>query len=96
MAEVFEKRLKYVGNDLEIWETAKIFMKCHRYMVLVLSMERHQYVKNDLIIFNMSQICGNGRRILETDLVCWKWLKNLTNGLNIWEMTHICGKLLKY
>ena len=44
----------------------------------------------------MAQICGNGRRILETDLVCWKWLKNLTNGLNIWEMTHICGKLLKY
>ena len=25
MAEVFEKRLKYVGNDVDIWETAKIF-----------------------------------------------------------------------
>ena len=23
MAEVFEKRLKYMGNDLEIWEMAK-------------------------------------------------------------------------
>ena len=27
MAEVFEKRLKYMGNDLEIWEMAKIFEK---------------------------------------------------------------------
>ena len=25
MAEVFEKRLKYMGNYLEIWEMAKIF-----------------------------------------------------------------------
>ena len=25
-----------------------------------------------------------------------KWLKNLTNGLNIWEMTYVCGKWLKY
>ena len=27
MAKVFDKRLKYVGNDLEIWEMAKIFLK---------------------------------------------------------------------
>ena len=27
MPEVFEKRLKYVGNDLENWEMAKIFLK---------------------------------------------------------------------
>ena len=26
MAEVFDKRLNYVGNDLEIWEMAKVFM----------------------------------------------------------------------
>ena len=37
MAEVFEKRLKYMGNDLEIWEMAKIFGKWFRYMVLALS-----------------------------------------------------------
>ena len=29
-------------------------------------------------------------------LLCWKWLKNLTNGLNMWEMTYIFGKWLKY
>ena len=23
-AQVFEKRLKYVGNDVDMWETAKI------------------------------------------------------------------------
>ena len=37
MAEVFEKRLKYMGNDLEIWEMAKIFTKWLRYMVQALS-----------------------------------------------------------
>ena len=25
-------------------------------------------------------------------LLCWKWLKNLTNFLNMWEMTYIFGK----
>ena len=24
MAQVFEKRLNYVGNDLDLWETAKL------------------------------------------------------------------------
>ena len=32
MAKQFDKRLKYVGNDLEIWEIAKIFGKWLRYM----------------------------------------------------------------
>ena len=27
MAYVFDKRLKYVGNDLEIWEMARRFMR---------------------------------------------------------------------
>ena len=43
----------------------------------------------------MVQICGNGLSILETALLCWKWLKNLTIGLNMWEMTYICGKCLR-
>ena len=38
---------------------------------------------------------GHGFSVLETALLCWKWLKNLTNGLNMWERTHICGKWLK-
>ena len=32
MASIFDKRLKYVGNDLKIWEIAKIFGKWFRYM----------------------------------------------------------------
>ena len=34
---VFEKHLKYVINDLEIWEMAELFGKWLRYMVLALS-----------------------------------------------------------
>ena len=37
MPEVFEKRLKYVGNDIEICEMAKILGKWLKYMVLALS-----------------------------------------------------------
>ena len=25
-------------------------------------------------------------------LLCWKWLKNLRNGLNMFEMTYVFGK----
>ena len=32
MAQVFDKRLKDVENELEIWEKAKIFGKWLRYM----------------------------------------------------------------
>ena len=32
MAEVFDKRLNLLKNDLEIWEIAKIFGKWLRYM----------------------------------------------------------------
>ena len=58
-------------NDLEIFQTAKIFGKWLRYM-------------------------GHGLSISETALLCFKCLKNLTNGLNMWEMTYIFGKWLKY
>ena len=34
MAEVFEKRLKYMENDLQIWEMAKMYGKWLTYMVL--------------------------------------------------------------
>ena len=32
MTLLFDKRLKNVKNDLEIWEMTKIFGKCLRYM----------------------------------------------------------------
>ena len=39
---------------------------------------------------------GHGFSISKAALLCWKWFKNLTNGLNLWEMTYIFGKWLKY
>ena len=32
MPDVFDKRIKYVGNDVDIWEMAKIFLKLLRYL----------------------------------------------------------------
>ena len=60
-------------------------------------------MENELEIWEMAKIfgkwlryMGHGFSIREAALLCWKWLKNLTNGLNMWEMTYIFGKLLKY
>ena len=33
MAEVFGKGLKYVGNDLDLWEIAKICGKWLKYLI---------------------------------------------------------------
>ena len=44
----------------------------------------------------MASMCDKRLSISETALLIWKWLKNLTNDLYIWEMTHICGKWVKY
>ena len=33
MAKVFEKRLKYVGNDIDLWEIAKTCGKCIKYLI---------------------------------------------------------------
>ena len=32
MPYVFDKRIKYVGNDVDIWEMVKIFLKLLRYL----------------------------------------------------------------
>ena len=54
MTELFDKRLKNVENDLEIWEmaTAKV------------SQVRHKYVANDLNILNMASMCGGWLKYL--------------------------------
>ena len=46
MAEEFDKRFQYVGNDVYIWEMAQVFEK------------RLNYVGNDLDLWEMAQICG--------------------------------------
>ena len=33
MYYVFDKRMKYMGNDVDIWEMAEIFLKLLRYLV---------------------------------------------------------------
>ena len=46
MAKEFDKRLKYVGNDVYIFEVAQIFEK------------QLNHVGNDLDLCKMVQICG--------------------------------------
>ena len=38
---------------------------------------------------------GARLKYLRNGLISWKWLKNLTNGLNMFEMTYIFGNWLK-
>ena len=38
MAYVFEKRTKYVGNDVDLWEMAKMHEKCLKYLTNGLNM----------------------------------------------------------
>ena len=46
MSSEFDKRFKYVGNDVYIWEMAQLFEK------------RLNYLGNDLDRWQMAQICG--------------------------------------
>ena len=32
MPDEFENRIKYMGNDVDIWEVAKMFLKLLRYL----------------------------------------------------------------
>ena len=45
MSYEFDKWLKYEGNDVYIWELAKVFEK------------RPKYLGNDVDLWEMSQIC---------------------------------------
>ena len=87
MAKVFEKRLKYVGNDLQIWKITKIFGKWLRYMVLALSIEIwHKYVENYLISEISLRCVVNGLSILEMAQEFDKRLEYVGNDVYIWEM----------
>ena len=60
MALVFEKRFKYVGNDVYIWEMAQVFEK------------RLKYVGNDLDVREMAQIYLEMTYIFHKQLKMWK------------------------
>ena len=46
MAYEFDKRFKYVGNDVYIWKMGQVLEK------------RLNYLGNDLDLWEMAQICG--------------------------------------
>ena len=56
---MFEKRTKYVGNDVDLWEMAQI---C-REMTLLFD-KRLENVKNDLEIWEMAKIFGKWHRYM--------------------------------
>ena len=43
----------------------------------------------------MAQIYGKRLKYIRNGFTMLEISKNLTNGVNIWEKTHICGKFLK-
>ena len=55
MAQVFQKRLKYVGNDVDLWEMAQICGEMTQ-----LFDKRLKNVGNDLVIWEMAKYLGNG------------------------------------
>ena len=59
MAYVFQKKLKYVGNDVDLWEMAQI---CGE-MALLFD-KRLKNVENDLEIWEMAKIFGKWLRYI--------------------------------
>ena len=56
---MFEKRPKYVGNDVDLWEMAQICWK-----MASLFDKRFKNVKNDLEILEMAKIFGKWLRYM--------------------------------
>ena len=59
MAQVFQKRLKYVGNDVDLWEMAQLCGEmAYSYD------KRLKNVENDLEICEMAKIFGKWLRYM--------------------------------
>ena len=56
---MFEKRLKHVGNDEDLWEMAKIYLE-----MTSLFDKRLKNVENDLEIWEMAKIFGKWLRCM--------------------------------
>ena len=56
---MFEKRLKYVGSDLDLWEMAQICGK-----MTYLFDKRLKNVENDIEIWEMAKIFGKWLRYM--------------------------------
>ena len=55
----FQKRVKYLGNDVEMWELAKICWEMGQVFD-----KRLKYLGNDLQIWEMGKICGKWHRYM--------------------------------
>ena len=52
--------------------------------------KRLKYVKNDVGLWEIAQICGEMTELFD------KRIKNVKNDFEIWEMAKIFGKWLRY
>ena len=59
MAQVFEKRLNYMGNDLDLWEMPQICAEMTKFFD-----KRLKNVENDLEISEMAKIFGKWLRYM--------------------------------
>ena len=59
MAQVVEKRLNYVGNDLDLWEMAQICGEMTEFFD-----KRLKNVENDLEIWELAKIFGKWLRYM--------------------------------
>ena len=62
MTQRFGKWLKYLGNGLDIWGTAKVFQV------------HHKYVAKDLNILNMPLMCGKRIKYLRNGFTMLKMI----------------------
>ena len=62
MTQRFGKQLKYLGNGLDIWDTAKVFDV------------RHKCVAKDLNILNMPWMCGKRIKYLRNGFTMLKMI----------------------
>ena len=67
LAWVFEKRPKYVGNDVDLWETSQI---CGE--MTSLFDKRLKNVESDLEIWEMAKIIGKWLRCMGHGLSIWE------------------------
>ena len=62
MTQRFMKQLKFLGNGLDIWGTASVFVVLHK------------YVTKDLNILNMPWMCGKRIKYLRNGFTMLKMI----------------------
>ena len=78
ISQVLEKRINYVGNDLDLYKMAQICGEMTK-----LFDKRLKNVENDLEIWKWSKYLGNGLSAFDTALIFENLLYYVGNGLRI-------------